>query len=121
MRRNYLIMSWKKTGIDPDYRFSLANERTYLAWIRTAIAILAGALAIDQLPLNIATANLRSILSILLCCFSAGIAGWAYFRWAQNEGAMRNEQPLDYPWIMKIVSILLGLLSVVLMIFIIEV
>ncbi|NMS52334.1 YidH family protein, partial [Vibrio parahaemolyticus] len=30
-------MSWKKQGEDPDYRFTLANERTFLAWVRTAL------------------------------------------------------------------------------------
>ncbi|WP_163540613.1 YidH family protein, partial [Klebsiella pneumoniae] len=40
---------WKNIGKTPDYRFSLANERTFLAWIRTALALLAGAIAIEQL------------------------------------------------------------------------
>lgn len=31
---------WRREGRDPDYRFSLANERTFLAWIRTALALL---------------------------------------------------------------------------------
>jgi putative membrane protein len=35
---------WHEQGEDPDYRFSLANERTFLAWVRTALAILAGAI-----------------------------------------------------------------------------
>ncbi|MBD0786312.1 DUF202 domain-containing protein [Vibrio sp. Y2-5] len=112
-------MSWKKNGIDPDYRFSLANERTYLAWIRTAIAILAGAIAIDQLSLDIATPELRIALSVILCGFSAVIAGWAYSRWAHNERAMRSELPLDYPWIMKVVSVIFGLISLILMLFIV--
>ncbi len=112
-------MSWKKFGVDPDYRFSLANERTYLAWIRTAIAVLAGAIAIDQLPLSFATHGLRLALSVILCGFSAVIAGWAYSRWAQNERAMRNEQPLNYPLIMKVVSLIFGLIAVILMLFIV--
>lgn len=40
---------WQDSGKDPDYRFSLANERTFPAWIRTALAILAGALLLHQL------------------------------------------------------------------------
>ncbi|ASA55335.1 YidH family protein [Vibrio gazogenes] len=112
-------MSWKKNGVDPDYRFSLANERTYLAWIRTAIAILAGAIAIDQLSLDLATPGLRIALSVTLCGFSAVIAGWAYTRWAQNERAMRSQEPLNYPWIMKVVSLIFGLISLVLMLFIV--
>ncbi|AMM31584.1 membrane protein [Sinomonas atrocyanea] len=40
---------WRREGEMPDYRFSMANERTFLAWIRTSMAILAGSIAIDQL------------------------------------------------------------------------
>jgi uncharacterized membrane protein YidH (DUF202 family) len=34
---------------EPDYRFTLANERTFLAWVRTAPGPLAGGVAVDQL------------------------------------------------------------------------
>lgn len=47
-------IKWRQTGEAPDYRFSLANERTYLAWIRTALALLAGAIAVDQLTPDLA-------------------------------------------------------------------
>ena len=36
---------WWLAGKTPDYRFTLANERTFLAWIRTALALMAGAVA----------------------------------------------------------------------------
>ena len=39
---------WRSEGDDPDYRFTLANERTFLAWIRTALAILAGGVLLHQ-------------------------------------------------------------------------
>ena len=40
--------SWRLEGSEPDYRFSLSNERTFLAWIRTALAVLAGGLLLEQ-------------------------------------------------------------------------
>jgi putative membrane protein len=39
---------WQSQGREPDYRFTLANERTFLAWIRTALALLAGGALLDQ-------------------------------------------------------------------------
>ena len=51
--------AWRKTGNTPDYRFTLANERTFLAWVRTSLALIAGALAIDQLFPDIAPALVR--------------------------------------------------------------
>ena len=38
---------WRRQGTEPDYRFSLANERTFLAWIRTVLAVLASAVLLD--------------------------------------------------------------------------
>jgi hypothetical protein len=40
--------AWRQQGEEPDYRFTLANERTFLAWIRTALAILAAGILLDQ-------------------------------------------------------------------------
>lgn len=112
-------MSWKKSGQDPDYRFSLANERTYLAWIRTSLAILAGAVAINQLSLKFALPNTKLFLSVGLCCFSALMSSWAYFRWAQNEQAMRNEKSLNYTRMMKVISLLFSLLAIFLTFFLV--
>ena len=39
----------RSVGEEPDYRFTLANERTFLAWIRTALALIAGGVALVQL------------------------------------------------------------------------
>lgn len=40
--------SWRHQGQEPDYRFSLANERTFLAWMRTALALVAAAVLFHQ-------------------------------------------------------------------------
>ena len=44
---------WHEQGEEPDYRFSLANERTFLAWVRTALAILAGAILLHEFAAHI--------------------------------------------------------------------
>lgn len=90
-------MSWRTQGKAPDYRFSLANERTYLAWIRTSLAFMAAAIGIDQLAFNMAPAWLRALLVVSLSLTAAMLAGYAWRRWASNERAMRNEAPLAYP------------------------
>ncbi len=109
---------WRSEGNTPDYRFSLANERTYLAWIRTALALLAGAIGIDQLAPDIATPVLRVVLSVFLCVCSGALAVFAYRRWCDNEKSMRLNQPLKYTSFLKTISVVLLLLAVVIILFV---
>ncbi|NYG59907.1 putative membrane protein [Nocardioides daedukensis] len=80
-------------GEEPDYRFSLANERTFLAWIRTSLALLAAGVAVDVVDLSL-SATSQHLLAVLLV--SAGlvtsVASWV--RWALAERAMRRREPL---------------------------
>ncbi len=92
--------SWRRTGTRPDYRFSLANERTFLAWIRTALAILAGSIAIDQLARNIAPVPVRIVLCVLLAGIGALLAVEAYRRWSLQEQAMRHQRELPHAWLL---------------------
>jgi len=105
--------NWRKLGEAPDYRFSLANERTYLAWIRTALALLAGAIALDQLAPELASSTIRHILSAFLCICSGLLAIFAYRRWASNEASMRKKEELTYTSFIKIISILISLFSLI--------
>ncbi|UVJ38202.1 YidH family protein [Arthrobacter sp. CJ23] len=100
--------AWRKTGQTPDYRFSLANERTFLAWIRTSLALLAGAVAIDQLAPNIAPQPVRVILCVVLSVIGAGLAALSYRRWGQNEAAMRNDQALPFSRVMLFMTIVVA-------------
>lgn len=97
--------AWRRTGSTPDYRFSLANERTFLAWIRTSLALIAGALAIDQLAPDIAPAPVRIALCVVLAILGAGLAALSYRRWTQMEAAMRNNQELPYSAVMRIMTV----------------
>lgn len=85
---------WQKDGSEPDYRFSLANERTFLAWIRTALAMLAGGVLLDQFAGHVEPKALLATVALALSVLGAVIAYCAYARWKGNEIAMRNAGPL---------------------------
>jgi putative membrane protein len=81
------------SGAEPDPRFSLANERTFLAWIRTTLALLAAAAAVDALDLPIPGAAQRFIAAVLAVT-SLLCAVQAWRGWLRTERALRNREPL---------------------------
>ena len=82
-------------GEEPDPRFPLANERTFLAWARTALGLLATGLAVAQL-LSSEPRAARLVISVPLI-FMAGVIGvLSYPRWRALERALRLSQPLPY-------------------------
>lgn len=101
-------------GEAPDYRFSLANERTFLAWIRTALGFLAAGVGLDQLAPEFATPLIREALALWLCMFTGFLAIYGYLRWLGNERAMRLKE--DLPYTRALAGISLILLSVTLVV-----
>lgn len=85
---------WQRQGEDPDYRFSLANERTFLAWIRTALAMLAGAIVLHQLGAGMHPRWLLAVAVTSIACVAVVLGAAAYRRWRDNEIAMRHSRPL---------------------------
>ena len=80
-------------GEEPDYRFSFANERTFLAWIRTSLAMLAAGVALDVLALDISMVAQRSLAGLLVGMgLMSAVASWV--RWALAERAIRLSRPL---------------------------
>lgn len=80
-------------GRPPDPRFTLANERTFLAWNRTALALVGGGLAAGQLLDFEATAT-RLAVSLAPIALGAALAFVSYGRWERNERALRLGEPL---------------------------
>ena len=81
-------------GQQPDYRFSLANERTFLAWIRTGLALVGGGLATAAFVPPLRWPYLREGTSLALLLLGAAIALRAVDHWARCERAMRVGAPL---------------------------
>ena len=80
--------------IEPDYRFTLANERTFLAWQRTSLGLLAAAVALVQLVPELAIPGARRGLGLLLATLAIVTSGMGLLRWHQADRAMRRGQPL---------------------------
>ena len=80
-------------GEEPDVRFTLANERTFLAWIRTALALLAAGVATDAFDVGLRGAA-KGLLTVSLVVLGLVCAVAAWFRWARAERALRRGDPL---------------------------
>jgi putative membrane protein len=72
---------WRQEGQEPDYRFSLANERTFLAWIRTALALLAGGVFIEQFATRLGPHRVLVALAVALAVLASLLCAGAYARW----------------------------------------
>lgn len=84
----------RSVGSDPDYRFTLANERTFLAWLRTALALLAGAVALASLVHDFGPREVRIAITALLLVMALVLTVGAYGRWERAERALRENRSL---------------------------
>lgn len=100
-------------GTEPDARFTLANERTFLAWIRTSLALIAAGVALEAFNLPIAP-EFRLSASLLLIALGVLAPIQAWFGWMTIERALRNAQPLPTPHLAGPIGIGVGIAGVLL-------
>ena len=100
-----------EVGEAPDYRFTLANERTFLAWVRTALAMMAAGVAVVQFVPGLDV--VRHALGILLISLGGLLAGVSYAHWERNERAMRLGHPLPRSPVPRLVAATLTLAAAV--------
>ena len=78
----------------PDYRFTLANERTLLAWLRTGLALVAGGVAIATYAPDLGARWGSALVAIALVLIGLGVSLAGYRRWRINEKAIADDVPL---------------------------
>ena len=91
-------------GTEPDARFTLANERTFLAWIRTSLALIAGGVALEVLGLDLHP-GLRLAASILLISAGIVLPALAWVGWMRTERSLRLNQPLPASWLAPVLGV----------------
>ncbi len=79
---------------EPDVRFTYANERTFLAWNRTALALIAAGVAATQLLPEFNVSGGRRLLGLPLIALGALVAFTSFRHWRANQQAMRHNEPL---------------------------
>jgi putative membrane protein len=101
-----------EVGEDPDYRFSLANERTFLAWIRTSLGLLAGGVGVVQLVPRFSIPGGRMALGVVLVSLAFMVSASSYARWERNERAIRMNRALPRSSVARVLALGLSLVAV---------
>ncbi|KUF13527.1 YidH family protein [Streptomyces silvensis] len=109
----------REEGETPDYRFSLANERTFLAWLRTALALIGGGFAVDQFLPDLRW-GVRVGLALALLVAGVLCAMRAVNHWVRCERAMRRGEDLPasrFPALLGVLVAVVALAMVVIVVF----
>ncbi|MFC8087632.1 YidH family protein [Streptomyces sp. NPDC057340] len=105
----------RREGTTPDYRFSLANERTFLAWLRTALALIGGGFAVDQFLPDLSR-GWRVGLALALLAAGVLCALRAVNHWARCERAMRRGEDLPVSRFPALLSLVVAVVAVVMVV-----
>lgn len=100
-------------GAEADPRFSLANERTALAWMRTSLAIVAGGIALISLSTLAQLPRWTPLVGAVACLGGAACALRALTGWAHIERSLRLKQPLPAPRALLPLAVGVSILAVV--------
>lgn len=86
-----------RQGTEPDPRFSMANERTALAWVRTALAMVAGGVGLTSVARLADLSRLVDVVAALMCLIGGWLSVSAVLGWRRRELALRTDRPLPAP------------------------
>jgi putative membrane protein len=101
-------------GTEPDARFTFANERTFLAWSRTALALVVGGLAIAQLlPPFPGVPWGRHVIGLPLILLGCAVSVVSYVEWRGNQRALRHGEPLARSHLPQILALAIAAIGLV--------
>jgi putative membrane protein len=101
-------------GHEPDARYTFANERTFLAWIRTALALVAAGLAVIQLlPPFHGIRWGRHAIGIPLILLGGAVAVLSYREWMANQRALRRAEPMPRSWLPLVLAATITVVGVI--------
>src|SRR3984957_3218609 len=98
---------------EPDARFTYANERTFLAWNRTALALIATGVAATQLLPDFHVSGGRRILGLPLIALGAMVAVTSFRHWKANQRAMRRGETIPRSPMPLVLSVGIGVVAVI--------
>lgn len=98
-------------GSEPDARFSLANERTFLAWISVGLALISVGVGLQSLATNVQPA-LRLAAAVILVLAGTACPIQAWVGWARVETALRERRPLPSSGMVPLLPAVLGIAGV---------
>lgn len=93
-----------REGADPDPRFTLANERTYLAWVRTSLGLIAAAVGLEAFGTTVVGPDVHTALVVGLLVGAVLLVVFAFLRWMRVEAAMRMRRSLPVPAIAALLA-----------------
>ncbi|MGH3326308.1 MAG: YidH family protein [Streptomycetales bacterium] len=91
-------------GAEPDPRFTLANERTFLAWVRTSLALMAAGIGLEAFVPPLALPGLRQLVASLVVLLGVALSASAFGRWFRTEAALRRGDPVPAPRLAPVLS-----------------
>jgi putative membrane protein len=106
------VPSDRESDQQPDVRFSYANERTFLAWIRTSLGLVTAGLAITQLLPPFDFPGGRRLIGLPLIALGVVIAVLSLHNWQQNEKAMRLGQPLPGSILPRVSAVVVSIVAI---------
>lgn len=114
LRDNRFPRSVYGRGVEPDARFTLANERTFLAWVSTGLALISVGVGVKSIALDLQP-ELRVAAALVLVVSGAICPVHAWFGWCRVEAAMREGRPLPSSSMMPFLAVSLGIAGAVIL------